>query len=227
MVFRGGRRPQEQESDTEAAEEEWARRQTHRESGYNATIRSRNKAQVTLGRVQTFHYRSIPKTKQASCWLGSGVEIQRVARQTHVSWFEVHANSLGPRSSLPLGPPFQRVPTPWTGGCRSARGSRLPSVGGAIRRTECQTLPPRFISNDSEPLVLSLRRSHPAATNGDSHPAPQASQPWHSLAADHTLLGPSEIPAIMQFVLYCFNLRVHEWVSFSDTENDFLHQLRV
>ena len=143
MVCRGGRRPHEQESDTEATEEEWARRQAHRESGYNAIIRSRKYAQVTLGRVQTFHYRSIPKTKQASCWLGAGVEIQRVAPQTNVSWFEVHANSSGPRSSLRLGAPFQRGPTPWTGGCRSARGSRLSSVGGSIWRTECQTLLPQ------------------------------------------------------------------------------------
>ena len=127
----------------EATEEEWERRRVHRTNGYNAIIRSRHYVQVTLGRVQTFHFRSIQKTKQESCWPGAGVAIQRVAPHTNVSWLEVHANSLGPRSSMRLGASFHRGPTPWTGGCRSARGSRVPSVGGAIWRTECQTVLPQ------------------------------------------------------------------------------------
>ena len=68
----------------EATEEEWERRRVHRTNGYNAIIRSRHYVQVTLGRVQTFHFRSIQKTKQESCWPGAGVEIRMLGPQTNV-----------------------------------------------------------------------------------------------------------------------------------------------
>jgi hypothetical protein len=89
----------------------------------------------------SFSIHSKNKTRELLAW--RWCRNPNVGPTNKCLWLERHANSPGPRSSLCLGAVFHRGLTPWTGGCRSASGSGVASVGGSIWRTACQTLLPQ------------------------------------------------------------------------------------